>query len=210
MHGPQPTSKHPMEGFPQVSFIKNYCSNPNVIIGDYTYYDDPNGPERFFENILYHFDFIGDKLIIGKYCAIARKTTFIMNGGSHGLGAFSTYPFFIFGSGWEEGVPEKHLFPDVQDTVIGNDVWLGYNATIMPGVHLGHGCVVGAQSVVTKDFSPYSIVAGNPAKLIRPRFQNDVVDALLQISWWNWSPEKVTRNLKAIVGCDLDALVNAQ
>ena len=210
MNGPQPDLKHPMEGFPQVSFIKNYCSNPNVIIGDYTYYDDPDGPERFFENIQYHFDFIGDKLIIGRYCALARKTTFIMNGGNHALGAFSTYPFYIFASGWEKGEPSRRLTPSAKDTVVGNDVWIGCSATILPGVNIGHGCVVGAQSVVAKDVPPYSIVAGNPARLIRPRFSEDVVEKLLEIAWWDWPSEKVTRNLKAIVGCDLDLLVNAE
>lgn len=198
-----------MEGFPQVCFIKNYCTNPNVIIGDYTYYDDPDGPERFFENILYHFDFIGDKLIIGRYCSIARKTTFIMNGGSHARGSFSTYPFFIFGSCWEGGEPEKELFPAVKDTRVGNDVWIGYNATLLPGVQIGDGCVVGAKSVVTRDYPPYSIIAGNPARLIRPRFAEDVIGELLRIAWWDWPADKVTRNLKAIVGCDLDLLASA-
>lgn len=198
-----------MEGYPQVCYVNNFCASPNVIIGDYTYYDDPEGPQRFFDNILYHFDFIGDKLIIGRYCSIARKTTFIMNGGNHAMESFSTYPFFIFGSGWEDGEPEKHLFPAVKDTRVGNDVWIGYNATFLPGVHIGDGCIVGAKTVVTKDFPPYSIIAGNPARLIRPRFSEDVVRELLRIAWWDWPAEKVTRNMKAIVGCDLALLANA-
>jgi len=209
MNGPSPDTKHPMPGFPQVAFIKNFCDNPNILIGDYTYYDDPEGPERFFEQVLYHFDFIGDKLVIGRYCAIARKTTFIMNGASHALGSFSTYPFFIFGSGWEAGVPDRRLSAPVKDTVIGDDVWIGYDATIMPGVQIGHGSIVGARAVVAKDFPPYSVIAGNPARLIRPRFEPEIVERLLAISWWDWPADKVARNLGAIVDCDVEKLSGA-
>ncbi|WP_147822700.1 CatB-related O-acetyltransferase [Salidesulfovibrio onnuriiensis] len=210
MSHPDPNEPHPVAGFPQVAFIRNFNRNPNILIGDYTYYDDPEGPSRFFENILYHFDFIGDRLIIGRYCAIARNVTFIMNGANHAMGGFSSYPFFIFGSGWEAARPAPEQFPYKGDTVIGSDVWIGYDATIMPGVSIGHGCIVGAKSVVTGDVPPYSIVAGNPARVIRMRFEEEVVSRLLALQWWEWEPEKVTRNLPAIIGSDLEELRRAE
>ncbi|MFW5501511.1 MULTISPECIES: CatB-related O-acetyltransferase [unclassified Maridesulfovibrio] len=206
---PDPDTKHPVAGFPQVTFIKNFNENPNVIIGDYTYYDDPSRPDNFFENILYHFDFIGDKLIIGRYCAIARNVSFIMNGASHATGGFSTYPFFIFGSGWKDATPPAEHTSYKGDTVIGSDVWIGYDATIMPGVNIGHGSIIGAKSVVTKDVPPYSIVAGNPARVVRMRFDENTIAALLDAQWWEWEPEKVTRNLPAIIGSDMEHLQKA-
>ncbi len=132
MNGPSPDNTHPMEGFPQVCFIKNTVKNPNIIIGDYTYYSDPDGAEDFERNVLYHYPFTGDRLIIGKFCAIARGVKFIMNGANHKISGISTYPFWIFKNGWEKAQPRKGELPYKGDTIIGNDVWIGYDALIMP------------------------------------------------------------------------------
>lgn len=206
MQYPDPTVLHPMQGFPQICFIKNAVSNPNIIIGDYTYYDDPEDSENFERNVLYHFPFIADKLIIGKFCALSRGVKFIMNGANHKISGFSTYPFNIFGSGWERVTPEQHELPFKGDTTIANDVWIGYEAVIMPGVKIGNGAIVAAKSVVTKDVPPYTIVGGNPARLIRSRFPDETIQLLLEIEWWNWPIEKITRNLEKIVGADIEAL----
>jgi virginiamycin A acetyltransferase len=206
MHGADPTEKHPMKGFPQICFIRNTVSNPNITIGDYTYYDDPEDSENFERNVLYHFPFIGDRLIIGKFCALARGIKFIMNGANHRLDGFSTYPFYIFGNGWEAATPEPGDLPYKGDTVIGNDVWIGYEAVVMPGVTVGDGAIIAAKSVVVGDVPPYAIVGGNPAKLIRQRFGDEVVEALLAIAWWDWDIGKITRNLDKIVAADIEAL----
>lgn len=210
MYGADPNNKHPMDGFPQICFIKNTVSNPNIIIGDYTYYDDPEDSENFERNVLYHFPFVGDRLIIGKFCAIARGVKFIMNGANHKLDGISTYPFQIFGHGWETVMPQMNELPYKGDTMIGNDVWIGREAVIMPGVEIGDGAIVAAQSVVVKNVEPYTVVGGNPAQVIRPRFEPQVVEILLDIAWWNWDIEKITRNLKTIVASDIKALVNCE
>ncbi|EGQ7970983.1 Vat family streptogramin A O-acetyltransferase [Vibrio cholerae] len=207
LYGPNPNDKEPMKGFPQVGYLKNYIKSPNIEVGDYTYYDDPNGPENFESNVLYHFPFIGDKLKIGKFCAIAKDVKFIMNGANHSMSGFSTYPFFIFGNGWETSAPQLGELPYKGDTVIGNDVWLGYESTIMPGIKIGDGAIVASKSVVTQDVPPYSIVGGNPAKVLKHRFEPHVVDKLLAIAWWDWSAEKITKNLKAITHNELDLLL---
>lgn len=209
MFGPNPDDKEPMKGFPQVGYLKNFITRDNILVGDYTYYDDPDGPENFEKNVLYHFPFIGDKLIIGKFCAIAKDVKFIMNGANHKVSGFSTYPFQIFGNGWEKAAPKEGELPFKGDTEIGSDVWIGYDATIMPGVKIGHGAVIASKSVVTKDVPAYSVVGGNPAVHIKNRFEQPVIDQLLQIAWWDWSAEKITANLEAIVGCDLPALQQA-
>jgi virginiamycin A acetyltransferase len=208
MQYPDAKNPHPMQGFPQVCFIKNTVTNPNIIIGDYTYYDDLEDSENFERNVLYHYPFIGDKLIIGKFCALATGVKFIMNGANHQMSGFSTYPFNIFDSGWERVTPKPEELPFKGDTVIGNDVWIGYEAVIMPGVKIGDGAIVAAKSVVVKDVPPYAVVGGNPASLLRQRFPDEIIDALLEIAWWNWDIEKITRNLEKIVGADIEALKN--
>jgi len=207
--GPSPEERVPMKGFPQVGYLKNFITRENIIVGDYTYYDDPDGVERFEHNVLYHFPFVGDRLIIGKFCAIAKDVKFIMNGANHKRSGFSTYPFQIFANGWEKVMPKEGELSYKGDTVIGHDVWIGYNATIMPGVNVGSGAVIATQSVVTKDVPPYSVVGGNPATIIKYRFDQPTIDRLLSIQWWDWSAEKITQHLEAIVGCDWGALERA-
>lgn len=206
MQGPDPDNKHPMAGFPQVCFIKNTISNPNIIVGEYTYYDDPHNSEDFERNVLYHYPFIGDKLIIGKFCAIARGTQFVMNGANHKLSGVSTYPFQIFGNGWEKVMPKPEDLPYKGDTVIGNDVWIGYDALIMPGVRIGNGAIVSSRSVVVADVPAYTIVGGNPAKPIKQRFDPEVVARLELLAWWDWPIETITQHLELIVSGDIDAL----
>lgn len=206
MYGPDPANKHPKAGFPQVCFIKNTVTNPNILIGDFTYYDDPDNAEDFERNVLYHFPFIGDKLIIGKFCAIAKGVQFIMNGANHQLSSFSTYPFYIFGNGWETAAPQLGDLPYKGDTVIGNDVWIGYKALIMPGVVVGNGAIISAHAVVTADVPAYTIVGGNPAKVIKKRFSDDVIAKLEQLAWWDWPVEQITQHLSVLTSNDINAL----
>lgn len=204
--GPDPLTPHPMPGHPRVGFLKAFVTRPNIVVGDYSYYDDPDGPEHFQDrNVLYHFEFTGDRLVIGRFCALAAGVRFIMNGANHALDGFSTYPFVIFPD-WQAPMPE---FPSRGDTVVGNDVWIGWEAAIMPGVTIGHGAIVAARAVVTRDVAPYSVVAGNPAVEVRRRYDDATVAALLEIAWWDWPADKIQRNLAAITGADLEALRRA-
>ncbi|MCC8164669.1 MAG: Vat family streptogramin A O-acetyltransferase [Planctomycetes bacterium] len=198
MHGPSADAKHPMEGFPQVCFIKNTVRNPNIVIGDYTYYDDPEDSEGFERNVLYHYPFIGDKLVIGKFCALGKGVKFIMNGANHRMSGPSTYPFNIFGNGWESVTPTISELPYKGDTVIGNDVWIGYDALVMPGVRIGNGAIIASRSVVTRDIDAYAIAGGNPATVLKHRFPEDEIDLLEQAAWWDWPVEKITAHLAII------------
>lgn len=205
--GPSPDLEMPLGQQSGIVFLKNVVQKPNIEVGEFTYYHDFSDPRSFEQNVLYHFDFVGDKLIIGKYCSIACGVKFIMNGGNHRTDWFTNYPFPIFGHGWEGAMPES--WPNKGNTMIGNDVWIGYGAVIMPGVNVGDGAIIAANSVVTSDVSPYAVVGGNPAKIIRKRYMEADIAELLNIQWWNWDQEKVTRNVKAICGGDLALLRNA-
>lgn len=204
MQIPDSTQIYPLKDYNSMVFLKNIVKSPNIIVGDYTYYDDMEDAMNFECNVLYHFDFIGDKLIIGKFCAIGSDVQFIMNGANHYMDGISTFPFYIFGGDWAKSAPAKEELPFKGDTVIGNDVWIGYKATIMPGVTIGNGAIIAAHSVVAKDVEPYSIVGGNPAKLLRKRFTEEQIDNLQQLSWWNWSIEKITSALPLIVSGDIE------
>jgi virginiamycin A acetyltransferase len=207
---PLPTDPFPLPGQPRLAFLKNHITRPNIIVGDYTYYDDPAGVANFEANVLYHFDFIGDNLIIGKFCAVGTGVKFIMNGGNHYIQGFSSYPFRIFGGAWERNLPPDFAFPNRGDTVVGNDVWLGYGALVMPGVKIGDGAIVASLAVVTKDVPSYTIVGGNPARDIRRRFDDATVAALLETRWWDWDAEKIARNVAAITGTDIERLRNCR
>lgn len=206
MQIPDSNQIYPLKDYNRMVFLKNIVKSPNIIVGDYSYYDDTEDATNFEQNVLYHFDFIGDKLIIGKFCAIGSDVQFIMNGANHQMDGISTFPFYIFGGDWTKATPTKEQLPIRGDTIIGNDVWIGYKSTIMPGVTIGDGAIIGTHSVVTKDVEPYSVVGGNPAKLIRKRFSDEQIERLEQLAWWNWSIEQITASLPLIVSGDIEKL----
>lgn len=206
MNIPDKNKKFPLENYDRLCFLKNSITNPNIIVGDYTYYDDFESVKNFEKNVKYLFDFTGDKLIIGKFCMIASDVTFIMNGANHLTDAISTYPFAIFGGDWSNAMEGK-TYPVKGNTKIGNDVWIGYGATIMPGVTIGDGAIIATKSVITKDVEPYAIVGGNPAKQIKKRFTEHKIKSLLELKWWDWPVEKITRNAQYLTGTDINNLV---
>ena len=202
---PSPDEIYPIKGVKRTVFLKNVINHPQIIIGDYTYYDDPDDVHHFEKNVLYLFDFIGDKLIIGKFCQIATGVRFIMNGANHALNGVSTYPFKVFGGEWEKAslnVVSKG------DTVIGNDVWIGNGVTIMQGVKIGDGAIIATNSVITKDVKPYTIVGGNPHREIRARFDPETTDFLVNLKWWDWDNEKITKYLEHLTDANIEALRN--
>ncbi len=206
MNGPDANTEFPLENYDRLCFLKNIISNPNIIVGDYTYYDDFESVANFEKNVKYLFDFTGDKLIIGKFCMIASGVTFIMNGANHLAKSISAYPFAIFGNGWE-GAMDGKSYPMKGDTIIGNDVWIGYNATILAGTTIGDGAIIAANATVTKDVAPYTVVGGNPATEIRKRFSAEEVERLLQLKWWDKNIEWITQNVTNLTGENIDALI---
>ncbi len=206
--GPDPNRAFPNSNIPSLCFIKNVIKNPNIIVGDYTYYDDPDGVENFEKHVTHHYDFIGDRLIIGKFCAIAKGVEFIMNGANHRMNSVTTYPFNILGGGWEKTAPRIDELPLKGDTVIGNDVWIGQNVTLLPGVHIGDGCIIGANSVVAKDIPPFSIAVGNPCEVKKKRFDDELIEYLLELKWWDKSPDWISKNMDALCSGDLSQIRN--
>lgn len=206
--GPNPNEIFPNPKIPILCFIKNVIKNPNIIVGEYTYYDDINGAENFESHVTHHYDFIGDKLIIGKFCAIAKGIEFIMNGANHRINAITTYPFNIMKNGWEKSAPSLSDLKLKGNTIIGNDVWIGQNVTVLPAVHIGDGAIIGANSVVAKDIPPYSVAVGNPCEVKRKRFDEDLIEYLLKIKWWDWSAEKIFKNMEALCSGDLSKIKN--
>lgn len=206
--GPDPANPYPIPTQPRVGFLKALVTRPSIEVGDYSYYDDPGGPEHFQDqNVLYHFDFLGDRLIIGKFCALAQGVIFIMNGANHAMGGISTFPFAALGGGWEEGFDiESYQAASKGNIVIGDDVWIGRKATILPGVSIGSGAIIGAGAMVSRDVPAYGVVADNPAELVHMRFDDDQIDRLMAIGWWDWPIEQITRHRHLIQQADVEAL----
>lgn len=190
-------------------YLKSVIKDPSIIVGDYTMYNDfVNDPTMFEKNnVLYHYPINHDKLYIGKFCSIACGVRFLFNSANHRLNSLSTYPFPIFFEEW--GLSKSHVtnaWDNKGDIVIGNDVWIGYEAVILAGVKIGDGAIIGTRSVVTKDVPPYTIVGGVPAKPIRKRFSDDTIAALLAERWWDWPIDKIAANLEAIQSGNIDLL----
>ena len=196
---PDPDRLHPVTGQERVVFLKPLVTDPKIEVGEYTYYDDPDDPLGFERNaVLYAYG--AERLIIGRYCALASGVRFVMPGANHADLGPSTFPFGIFGEPWAERTMDLVMgAPSRGDTVLGHDVWLGYRALVLPGVTIGDGAVVAAASVVASDVPPYAIVGGNPARVIRMRYEADDVERLLRASWWDWPVELVTEHARTIM-----------
>ena len=199
MSAPNPNTVHPIAGYDKEIYVKPTIKNPNIIVGDFTYIAD----SEFESHVTHHYDFIGDKLIIGKFCQIAAGVEFVMNGANHQMNAVSTFPFYTL-EGWNMKPPAAGDMPFKGDTVIGNDVWIGQNATILPGVHIGDGAIIGANSVVGSNVEPYSIVVGNPAEVTRYRFNKDLTELLLKFKWWDKPVEEINELIPILTSSDLD------
>lgn len=199
-----PEKIYPRTGDTQTVYLKNVITNPSIEVGDYTMYHDFVDPMKFEQNnVLYHYPINHDKLIIGKFCSIACGTKFLLNSANHTLTSFSTYPFPLFFEEW--GLEKKNVaesWDNKGDIIVGNDVWIGFEAVVLAGVTIGDGAIIGSRAVVTHDVPPYTIVGGVPAKSIRKRFNESTISSLLSIKWWDWSAEKIAQNIKAIQsGC---------
>ena len=196
---PDPNTIYPIVGYDKEIYVKPTIKNKNIIVGDFTYIAD----SEFESHVTHHYDFNNDKLIIGKFCQIASGVEFVMNGANHQMNAVSTFPFYTL-EGWEQDAPSISDMPIKGDTVIGNDVWIGQNATIMPGVHIGDGAIIGANSVVGRNVEPYTIVVGNPIKTIRKRFDDELIEIMENLKWWDKSIEEINNLIPILTSSDLE------
>lgn len=196
---PNPNTIHPITGYDREIYVKPTIKNPNIIVGDFTYIAD----SEFESHVTHHYDWNGDKLIIGKFCQIAAGVEFVMNGANHQMNAVSTFPFYTL-EGWNMNAPAMADMPLKGDTVIGNDVWIGQNAVILPGVCIGNGAIIGANSVVGSDVAPFTIVIGNPAKELRKRFDDELIELMLKFKWWEKSIEEIDVLIPVLTCSDLE------
>ena len=185
---PDPNTVHPIPGYDKEIYVKPTIKDSNIIVGDFTYIAD----SEFECHVTHHYEWNGDKLIIGKFCQIAAGVEFVMNGANHQMNAVSTFPFYTL-EGWDMKPPAASDMPLKGDTIVGNDVWIGQNAVILPGVHIGDGAIIGANSIVGSDVSPYTIVVGNPATEIRKRFDDELIQLLLDFKWWDKSVGEINQ-----------------
>ena len=207
---PDPNTVFPNE-YHTSCFIKNVVKAPNISIGDYTYYDDAEDPAGFEKNnVLFNYPEFGDRLIIGKFCAIASGVRFIMGPANHRISRVTTYPFHVFGGAWAERTP-PHMdqLPRKGDTVIGNDVWIGRESVILPGVKIGDGAIVAACSVVSRDIPPYAVFGGNPARLVKMRFDQELIGLLLRFRWWDLDGDELAELLPLLCDPDLEKVRRA-
>jgi virginiamycin A acetyltransferase len=200
---PDPNVVFPVPDIDTVTYVKPTIKSKNIIVGDFTYFSDVD-----FENHVTHFyEFYGDKLIIGKFCQIASGVEFIMNGANHQMNCVSTFPFYIFEK-WNENVPSLDKFPLKGDTIIGNDVWIGQNSTILPGVKIGDGAIIGMKSVVGTDVEPYTIAAGNPAKTVRKRFDDELTALMLKLKWWDLPVKEIIKMIPLLHDNNIEKVKN--
>jgi virginiamycin A acetyltransferase len=196
---PDPNNIHPIAGYDKEIYVKPTVKNPNIIVGDFTYIAD----SEFESHVTNFYPWSRDKLIIGKFCQIAAGVKFVMNDANHQMNAVSTFPFYTL-EGWEMNTPDPSEMPFKGNTVIGNDVWIGQNAVVLPGVHIGDGAIIGANSVVGSNISPYTIVAGNPAKVIRKRFDEELIDLMLRFKWWDKRITEINELIPILTCSDLE------
>jgi virginiamycin A acetyltransferase len=204
------TKIYPRSGDKQTVYLKGVITDPSISVGDYTMYNDfVNDPLQFQKNnVLYHYPINHERLIIGKFCSIACGTKFIFNSANHTLSSLSTYPFPLFYEEWNlDKTNVAKSWDNKGDIIIGNDVWIGYEAIIMSGVTIGDGAIIATRSIVTKDVPPYTIVGGTPAKQIRKRFNDEIISKLQILNWWNWPKEKISVNLEAITSGNIEKIV---